>query len=210
MSINEQSMSDLPIGKSFEDPSHESQYIFRQILKSMSEPGRIVTLNTQIVPPPPLSIATVAICLSLLDFETKLWIDSSLDTDEAKQYLKFHTGLKITDQPQQANFCILGTQIPNLNLFNSGTEDYPENGATLIIQTDEITDQAQLQLEGPGIETSRHLSIGSINKRFWANRDNLQSLFPRGLDFIFTQNDITASLPRTTNVTVLKTQLNGY
>ena len=110
MSIDEQSTSDLPIGKSFEDPSHESQYIFRQILKSMSEPGSIVTLNTQIVPPPPLSIATAAICLSLLDFETKLWIDSTLDTDEAKQYLKFHTGLKIADQPQQANFCILGTQ----------------------------------------------------------------------------------------------------
>ena len=209
MPINEPKISDLPFGTSFEHPSHDSQYVFRQTLKSMAEPGSIITINSKIVSPPPLSIATAAICLSLLDFETYLWIEPSLATDDVKQYLKFHTGLKFAEQPDQANFCILGTQIPDLSLFNTGTDDYPENGATLIIQADDIASHAQLQLEGPGIETYRHLSISYIKKRFWLDRDSLQSLFPRGLDLIFTCHNTMASIPRTTRINVLKNSMNG-
>jgi alpha-D-ribose 1-methylphosphonate 5-triphosphate synthase subunit PhnH len=203
MCINKPVMGDLPTGKAFNNPSHDSQSVFRQILKSMAEPGSILTINAQIIPPHPLSIATAAICLSLLDFETNLWIQASLKTHEVIKYLKFHTGLKITDVPKKANFCILGTSIPNLDEFCSGTDDYPENGSTLIIQTDEISTRAQLQFEGPGIKSYRYVSVGSINKDFWSNREDLQSLFPRGLDLVFTQNNKMISVPRTTKIDVL-------
>lgn len=203
MSINRHVMGDLPTGRAFDDPSHDSQSVFRQILKSMAEPGIISTINAGLLPPPPLTIATAAICLGLLDFETSLWIEASLKTAEVIKYLKFHTGLKIADEPKKANFCILGTSIPNLDEFCSGTEDYPENGSTLIIQTDAISTRAQLQFEGPGIKTCRYVSVGSIDKGFWSDREGLQSLFPRGLDLIFTQNNKMVSVPRTTKIDVL-------
>lgn len=203
MSINKHVIDDLPTGKAFNNPSHDSQSVFRQILKSMAEPGSILTINAQLVPPHPLSIATAAICLSLFDFETNLWISTSLKTHEVIKYLKFHTGLKIADKPKKASFCILGTSIPSLDEFCSGTADYPENSSTLIIQTDEISTRAQLQFEGPGIKTNRYVSVGSINKGFWSDREGLQSLFPRGLDLVFTQNNKMISVPRTTKIDVL-------
>ena len=119
------------------------------------------------------------------------------------KYLKFHTGFKIADKPKKASFCILGTSIPSLDEFCSGTADYPENSSTLIIQTDEISTRAQLQFEGPGIKTNRYVSVGSINKGFWSDREGLQSLFPRGLDLVFTQNNKMISVPRTTKIDVL-------
>jgi phosphonate C-P lyase system protein PhnH len=158
--INEPKISDLPFGTSFEHPSHDSQYVFRQTLKSMAEPGSIITINSKIVSPPPLSIATAAICLSLLDFETYLWIEPSLATDDVKQYLKFHTGLKFADQPQQANFCILGTQIPDLEPVQFWHRRLSRKWCD--VNNPEPTtsrDQAQLQLEGPGIETSTDICL---------------------------------------------------
>ena len=55
----------------------------------------------------------------------------------------------------------------------------------------------------PKIKTNRYVSVGSINKGFWSDREGLQSLFPRGLDLVFTQNNKMISVPRTTKIDVL-------
>ena len=84
------------------DPVHDSQRFFRGLLTAMAHPGRLVTLEGAPQGPKPLDPATAAAALTLLDYDTPLWIDWIADTPPLRAYLKFHCGCPIVERSQEA------------------------------------------------------------------------------------------------------------
>ena len=58
----------------FADPVHDAQRSFRAVLDAMSRPGRIAQI-TGVTAPGPLGAAAGAVLLTLVDHETRLWLD---------------------------------------------------------------------------------------------------------------------------------------
>jgi alpha-D-ribose 1-methylphosphonate 5-triphosphate synthase subunit PhnH len=224
-------MTSLTLIKGFNNPIHDSQVVFRQLLKAMSEPGTLKSVRS------PESIETLytstfAVCQALMDQQTPLWLSPNFDTPNIKHNLHFHTGVPITEQHQDALFALVdATVIDTLDVFSQkestdvtkdffldkskgfsqGNSEYPEMGCTLIIQVssikDSLSDTTNLRLTGPGIESQHIVSISDLSPRLLDYLSNetgeRNAAFPLGLDFIFIDHNQIVCLPRTTNVEVL-------
>src|SRR5262249_60143642 len=77
----------LSVRRGFVEPVLESQRVFRRVLDAMAHPGRIVRIDSFIDAPVPLAPATAAVCLTLLDFETPLWLDAAARVPELSEWL---------------------------------------------------------------------------------------------------------------------------
>ena len=78
MALLYESIDNIPLETGFDDPVYESQIVFRKILKVMSEPGTIKKIKNKLSAPAPMMKATAAVCLTLMDFQTKVWMDLPL------------------------------------------------------------------------------------------------------------------------------------
>ena len=103
---------------------------------------------------------------------------------------------------KDAAFAILNGAPDDLGAFNMGSEEYPDLGATLIIQIEKILTKGPLVLTGPGIKESVCLGLRDVPPSFWHMRGKLQRYFPRGIDLIFVADAEMVALPRTTTVTL--------
>lgn len=200
--------------KVFSEPVNDAQVVFRQVLKAMSEPGTIVKLPTTIALPP-LYGSTFAICQTLLDQQTNLWLAPLFRTDSIKRNLHFHTGIRLEENKQKALFAITTpAEVNSYSDFLQGNHEYPEHSCTVLMQVDHIAtgvnmennikanNTTQLQLTGPGIKTARHIVITNLTDDFLAYRSDLAA-FPLGIDVIFVAPEQIVCLPRTTKVEVV-------
>jgi len=176
----------------FADPAIDAAHAFRTVMDVMARPGRIAHL-TGATPPAPLSRAAGTVLLTLCDADTPLWLGPSIATAAVRDWITFHTAAPIT-APAQALFGF-GTwdELP-LPDFPTGTPDYPDRSATLVVDLPDLTPEGAT-LRGPGIKDSARLSLPDP-AAFQANA----RMFPLGLDFIFTAGDRIAALPRSTRV----------
>ncbi|MEQ8334191.1 phosphonate C-P lyase system protein PhnH [Nisaea sp.] len=186
----------------FSDPVSQSQLVFRHLLDAMARPGTVETIDLGIEGPEKLDLAATAIALALVDFETPLYLAPVLSTPAAETYLKFHCGTRIVTEPKDASFAILDEAPADFGNFNAGTEEYPELGATLIIQVGTIETAGSLSLTGPGIKDRTTLALPDVPAAFWPVRTKSQRYFPRGIDLIFVSGATMVAMPRTTNVTL--------
>lgn len=186
----------------FADPVKDAQAVFRGLLEAMSRPGRIARVDVDLPAPAPLAVATTAIVLALVDYETPLWIAADLRSEAAERHLKFHTGARLTETPKAAAFALLGRAPDDLTDFAFGTDEYPEAGATVVVQVGSIDPGGPLCLSGPGIRDSHTLSLPDVPSEFWNGRAALARHFPRGLDFVFVADRRFVAVPRTTVVAV--------
>ena len=188
--------------RGFVDPVLGSQRVFRRVLEAMAHPGRIVTLDALIDAPPSLAPASAAVCLTLLDFETPIWLDDAARSSEAVEWLRFHCGAPLIDQPEAARFALMlaPATMPELDAFDAGTDAMPDRSATLILQVDELGAGAGPRLAGPGIADTTQLDVRGGPPRFWdLVRDNT-TRFPRGVDLLLASGRRLAALPRTVRV----------
>jgi alpha-D-ribose 1-methylphosphonate 5-triphosphate synthase subunit PhnH len=194
-------ISDLP---GFDDPVMCSQRIFRMLLDAMSSPGKVINADLQLVAPAPLLATSAAICLTLLDRETPLWLDAKADQPQVREYLRFHCGCHLTRRAKEALFALIANpqSVPVLDQFKLGTDEEPEHSATLIIQVEALASEGELKLTGPGIETARRLHIAPFPPSLSGQVVLNQSLFPRGLDFIFASPNQVAAIPRSGKIEV--------
>lgn len=185
----------------FSDPVFNSQETFRAILEAMAHPGRIATAASALEQPHPLNLASAAVCLTLLDFETPFWTD--LDSDHmAIGWLQFHCGCPVVKNPSEAAFAMITNHdsMPSLDHFKIGDEKCPESSTTLIIQTPGLSSMGGKRLTGPGIETCSTLEIAGLSDHFWQDRHIQLAMFPLGVDIILTSKNRLVGLPRTTKV----------
>jgi alpha-D-ribose 1-methylphosphonate 5-triphosphate synthase subunit PhnH len=189
------------INPGFIDPVFDAQQSFRTIMEAMIHPGQDMSISTDISPPPPINVASAAVCLTLLDFETALWTDLS-EINNVVGWLCFHCGCKIVSHTSEATFALItdACSLPPLDQFRLGSDECPDMSTTLIVQVDSFSRSKGKRLIGPGIRTSKNLRIKGIREEFWSHWQAQQKIFPLGVDVIFTCGNALTALPRSTRI----------
>ena len=192
----------MEIKPGFRDPVLDSQTVFRAVMDAMSRPGRLYSASAIEDAPAPLHPATAALCVTLVDHDTPLWVTPELRSETALAFLRFHCGCPIVDAPGEAAFALAeaGT-VPALSAFAPGNDAYPETSTTVIVQTAGLkAEGGNLTLKGPGIETTHTLSAAGLRDGLWDEWRENAFLFPCGVDLILVHGRTVAALPRTTTV----------
>jgi len=182
----------------FRDAVHDSQAVFRTVMRAMSVPALPVSLPTNLAPPSPLIATAAAILLTLADFETTIWLDACLASSNAIcQFASFHTGACLVRDPREAHFALASTpqSMPRLATLSQGTPDYPDRSTTLIVQVAGFG-AAGLAFTGPGIKTVRQFSFSGMPKGFEQQLRDNHAQFPRGVDIVLAASAHIAALPR--------------
>jgi len=94
---------------------------------------------------------TAAIALTLFDHDTPVWLDHLMaETSEVTKWLKFHTGAPVIADSSICSFALVGDacELPELDRFSFGTDEYPDRSTTLILQVESLT-------EGPALRSQR-------------------------------------------------------
>lgn len=186
----------------FADPVHDSQAVFRAVMRAMARPGTIETLGFDLASPP-LPVAAAAACLALADFETPLWLSPSLQRGTAiADYLRFHTGAPLANAPNGAAFVVVDARCDPLDLaeFAQGTVEYPDRGATAILICDHLGAELSLSLSGPGIQKIAELGFSPMPDGFAKQWAINRAAFPLGVDMILAASNTLACLPRSTRI----------
>ncbi|MEL6315691.1 MAG: phosphonate C-P lyase system protein PhnH [Pseudomonadota bacterium] len=187
--------------RGFRHPAIESQRAFRALMQAWACPGSRAAFD-DVDTPEGWNIASAVIALTLCDGDTPVWL--SARAAGASDWLKFHCGSQIVDAGaiKRAQFAVCHvSDTPELQSFNLGTATSPEDGATLILMSDEQpSDGPAVTLAGPGIETTTTLDAFSLPDGVWAQRALLARLYPAGLDFILTDGAGAVCIPRTCRV----------
>ncbi len=206
------------ITTAFKDAVHDSQQCFRLLLKAMSEPGEIVTLEMSEGFGAMHKAATQTL-LSLSDNATPIWLSESHLKDAAiRENIRFHCGSPVTERQNSASFAVIAEQDLadfdwNNATFSLGCEEYPDQSTTVIVELGSLTNGSDaspskggltLTLSGPGIESQSVLNIGVASKVFqhFLQRRQEHFAFPLGIDLILVNDESIACLPRTTLVEV--------
>jgi len=176
----------------------DSQRVFRTALKALAEPG----LAQPVIPVAALDSlapATYALCLSLLDGDTRLWLAPAFDTPTVRANLAFHCGCPIVAERESADFALLGPQeLADLSGFCTGSERFPDQSCTLLVQLDALEGGAALSWSGPGILGPREVRL-PVPAALWQQRATRND-FPRGLDLFFAADRSLIGLPRSTRI----------
>ncbi|NRG16952.1 phosphonate C-P lyase system protein PhnH [Rhizobiales bacterium] len=186
------------------DPVHDSQATFRTVMNALARPGQPQKLDTgDFKAPAPLSNTAAAIALSLVDYDTPVWLDSALaGSSEVRQFLRFHTGCPITADRGEASFALISDaeRMPPLASFNQGTLEYPDRSTTIIAMVDRLTGPKAVTLSGPGLKTPAGFGANPLPLSFWAELATIHAQFPRGVDMLFVTKKQVAGLPRSTRI----------
>ncbi len=193
----------VSVGPGFADPVLDSQAAFRGCLAALATPGTVVNIGTGLASLPNLDAAASALLLSLLDQDTRLWLSPGAAAGGAAASLKFHTGCSMAAFPREADFALVAAadELPPLEAFSAGSQEYPERSATIVLQVPAILESGW-RLTGPGIRGETRLSVAALGDGFLAQWEANRARFPRGVDLYFSCGERLCGLPRTTRVEV--------
>jgi alpha-D-ribose 1-methylphosphonate 5-triphosphate synthase subunit PhnH len=191
------------IAAGFYQEAFGSQAVFRAALDALSHPGRPIPMPIDCALPSHGQAAAAALMLGLLDADTRLWLSAALAHSDAATWLRFHTGCQIVSDASQAHFLwiALGDALPPLESLRLGSDAYPDQSATCVIET--LALQANVPgwtLQGPGIQDQRQLQVAGLATDFAAQWQLNHACFPRGVDVWLTTPSHVVGLPRTTRI----------
>jgi alpha-D-ribose 1-methylphosphonate 5-triphosphate synthase subunit PhnH len=187
----------------FSDPVLASQAVFRTVMEAMARPGQIADIDVAIAPPAPLGIAAAGLALTLLDFETPVWLDPKLAVaPEVDAWLKFHTGAPRAADRASAAFAFIAepAAMPGFDAFGLGSVEFPDGSTTLVLEVETLTEGDVFHLCGPGIKGSRSLAAAPLPADFAARMAANRARFPRGVDLVLTCGRRLAALPRSVHL----------
>ena len=148
------------LGGGFTAAAHQSAHAFRAAMQAMARPGLIVDIGGA-VPPAPLSIAAGTLILTLCDPGTPLFLAGDHDCIGVRDWVTFHTGAPLTGAAT-CSFAVGTWQaLLPLSAYPSGTPEYPDRSATLIIEMPLLSATGPI-LRGPGIKDSAALSVPDV------------------------------------------------
>lgn len=195
------------IGAGFSDLSTGSQAVFKAALQAMSHPGRLVELVHDAQVPAAGHPSSAGLLLALTDAASRLWLSPSLAAGGAAQWLRFHTGCTVVEEPGEAHLAWMAgpAEMPPLASFSQGTDEYPDRSATCILDVPALAEGGDWLLRGPGIRNQARLRVGglparmaaSFPARFAAEWAANHASFPCGVDLFLAAPRLIAAMPRT-------------
>jgi alpha-D-ribose 1-methylphosphonate 5-triphosphate synthase subunit PhnH len=194
-------VAELPAG--FADKVLSAQSTFRSVMDAIARPGSIQRIVSAAGAPSCMMRGTAAIALTLFDHDTPVWLDAAMSaTVDAAKWLKFHTSAPVVADSSIASFALVGDpqNLPALDRFAFGSNEYPDRSTTLILQVESLTSGPAVELRGPGIDGTATLSA-SIQPHDLLERLAVNAtLFPRGIDVVLVHDDYIVAIPRTTRI----------
>lgn len=179
------------------DPVHDSQRVFRAILEAMSRPGRIVSVPGSPVGPGIPGPAATALLLTLADRDSPVWLAEGIDSGDLRDFLRFHAGCAITPERGEATFAVAtAADVTCFDGFNIGTDAFPDQATTLLLEVPALEGGPVRTWRGPGIETAQPVAIDGIDPGFWSAWTANHALFPCGIDVVFSAGNRLCALPR--------------
>lgn len=190
------------ISPGFSDPVFQSQAAFRALLDALAEPGTLRRVDGGITPPEGLEPATATALLTLADYETPVWLPQALRDGVAGQWLRFHCGVALVEDPAQAAFAVIdGAAFESaLSAFNPGNDQFPDRSATVFVQCAALESGNAVTLSGPGIPGKRKVAPQGLRAGFWTEFEENGELYPLGVDLVLCHGDGMLGLPRSTRI----------
>lgn len=182
----------------FAETALRSQHVFRRIMEAMARPGLVVSLGHLPAAQAPLIKASEAALLTLCDFETTLWIAPTLGA--AADHLRFQTDARLVSSASSAAFALVEAQDLDLAIYHPGTPNYPDRGATVVVQCEALSGGAEFLLAGPGIASVQPFAIFGLPAKFPDQLRTNRAQFPLGVDLIFASGTDVLALPRSTRI----------
>jgi alpha-D-ribose 1-methylphosphonate 5-triphosphate synthase subunit PhnH len=186
-------MSDEILQPGFANPVAGAQSCFRAVLDAMARPGRVHEAGLDLTPPSPLAPATAAVLLTLLDYDTPVWLDTAAAA--SRTWIGFHCGAPIVPAIGASSFAVALT-MPQLAALPTGTHEAPESAATLVLQVQAFGRGRTYLLAGPGLRVPALLSVDGLPADFASAWQENHALFPRGVDIVLCAGTQLAALPR--------------
>lgn len=178
----------------FADEVSDAQQTFRAVLDAMAHPGQIQVIDVNLSPPDGFSQAMAAVCLTLLDLDVQVWLQPGISRP-CRDWLVFHTGCRLTEHLDQADFAVVCDRTPDLMTFNPGTPEYPEASTTVLLQLEGLTQGTQMTLQGPGIQ--KEISVmPRVSHHFWQQWQQNHQRYPLGIDVFCLAGNQLLGLPR--------------
>ena len=193
--------AELPSG--FADKVLSAQTTFRSVMDAMARPGSVHCIASASGTPPGVMRGTAAIALTLFDHDTPLWLDPRMsEAPEVEKWLKFHTSAPIVSDPSICSFALIGNaaELPALDRFSFGTNEYPDRSTTLILQVESLREGLAFELSVPGIDGTTVLQATIEPLDLFARLAINAPLFPRGIDVVLVADDAVVAIPRTTRL----------
>jgi alpha-D-ribose 1-methylphosphonate 5-triphosphate synthase subunit PhnH len=194
-------VAELPAG--FADKVLSAQSTFRSVMDAMARPGSVQRIQPAVGVPDTMMRGTAAIALTLFDHDTPIWLDSRMTaTPDIAKWLKFHTSAPVVADSSVASFALIGDpeQLPSLDHFAFGSNEYPDRSTTVILQVESLTDGPIVELQGPGIDGTATLRASIRPRNLFERLAVNATLFPRGIDVVLVHDDSIVAIPRTTRL----------
>ncbi len=173
----------------------DAQACFRALLSAFSTPGSVVMLPVPLTPPQGISPACAALLLTLTDAHTNVALP---EASTARDWLIFHTGAPLVEA-DEAEFCV-AAQRPPLAALRQGTDEAPEDGATLILDLPDLETGAQrLRLSGPGLKEPVTVKL-PLDAQFLTEWHAQTRMAPRGVDILLCAGRSVLALPRSLQI----------
>ena len=195
------SVAELPAG--FADKVLSAQSVFRSVMDAMARPGSVQRIVSAAGAPDAMMRGTAAIALTLFDHDTPVWLDSRMaGMAGVAKWLKFHTSAPVVADSSIASFALVSDpeNLPALDRFAFGSNEYPDRSTTLILQVESLTDGPVVELQGPGIDGMAALRASIQPRNLFERLAINAALFPRGIDVVLVHDDSIVAIPRTTRL----------
>lgn len=183
---------------------HYMQRLYRSLLDTMARPGSIEQLEPYVYQACPSEFQyVIGIAITLLDQEVSFH-ETSI-SKELTPHLQLLTR-STTKLLHESDYLLVHKgAAPDLMEAKRGTDLYPDQSATIIIQVSRISDdqegEVRLKLRGPGIKSEQMLSLDGLNRELLSELLLNSGRFPLGLDWILVDDEgRVCCLPRSTKI----------
>jgi alpha-D-ribose 1-methylphosphonate 5-triphosphate synthase subunit PhnH len=182
-------MSVLDLPRLWRPETHQA--LFRRILDVAARPGQIADLGDLLDGRPAALAALATFC------DNTQTLSDLTGTLSATDLAFLDVGAATAEQ---AGFIFAqGAEAP---VFSPrlGTLDTPEDGATVILMVESLTDGAALTLTGPGIKATSTISPKGLAPGWLTARARWCADFPMGVDLVLADANCLTVFPRTTKI----------
>lgn len=186
----------------FTAPVLQSQMVFRAIMNALANPGT----RQNLVAPQSTSVHFTAelasTLLTLTDHDTPIWLAPRLGEPSVREFVGFHTGAPIVQEPGRAIFAFAtnAADLPPLDQFNLGTQEYPDRSTTIVLAVEALGGGEPMVIRGPGIKGQEQIAPLGLPNDFVAQWAANRELFPRGIDLLLVAEGLIMGLPRSTRI----------